>query len=57
MNYKLTLNENMIQKIEDNGTVRWVPNDPSNKDWMDYQEWLGQENEPLPADEQVEPQQ
>lgn len=26
-----------------------IPNDPQNTDWMDYQSWLAQGNEPMPA--------
>lgn len=28
----------------------WIPNDPLNYDWRQYQEWLEAGNEPLPAE-------
>ena len=31
--------------------VGFIPNDPKNKDWKAYQEWLALGNEPLEADE------
>jgi hypothetical protein len=26
----------------------WIPNDPDNRHWIEYQEWLAEGNEPLP---------
>lgn len=34
-------------KREDNS---FIPNDPQNRDWVEYQEWLAQGNVPDPAD-------
>ncbi len=30
---------------------RFIPADTSNRHWREYQEWLSQGNQPLPADE------
>lgn len=40
--------------IEEDGTVRFVPDDSANRDWQEYQAWLAAdpENQPLPADEE-----
>lgn len=37
-----------IVRIEDNA---WIPNDPANMDFVEYQKWLSEGNSPLPADE------
>lgn len=29
----------------------WIPRDPRNADWQEYQRWLAAGNEPAPADE------
>lgn len=41
-----------ILMIEDDGTIRCVPEDVANRDWQAYQAWLAAdpENEPLPAE-------
>lgn len=28
----------------------WIPNEPLNKDWRRFQEWLSEGNTPLPPD-------
>jgi hypothetical protein len=30
--------------------ISTVPNDPNNRDWVQYQEWLAAGNQPDPAD-------
>lgn len=30
-----------------------IPNNPDNRDWVEYQAWLAAGNVPLPADEEV----
>jgi len=42
--YKLTLFG--VKRIADNA---FIPNDESNRDWQEYQEWLKKGNTPLPA--------
>lgn len=36
-----------IKKIEDSGKETHIPNDESNKDWNEFQLWLGEGNTPL----------
>jgi len=40
-----TINENLIKRLPDNA---FIPNDPDNVDWQQYQIWLSQGNVPLP---------
>jgi len=35
----------------------WIPPDPANRHWVEYQEWLAEGNEPLPYDQLPEPPQ
>ena len=42
--YQLT--EDGVKRLEDNA---FIPSDPRNCDWQDYQQWLTEGNEPLPA--------
>lgn len=44
--YKLTLNG--VQRLSDEV---WIPEAPTNKDWQEYQAWLGDGNTPRPADD------
>lgn len=48
INYPLPdvgINPNMIVKIPD---LLYIPNDPENSDWQQYQVWLSEGNQPLP---------
>jgi hypothetical protein len=41
-----------VQKLEADPaqTVRWIPPDPNNADWQDYQTWRAAGGQPLAAD-------
>lgn len=41
---------NVISRTDDSGITSTVPNDPDNRDWVQYQEWLALGNTPDPAD-------
>jgi hypothetical protein len=45
--YKLTKYNNVI-RLSDNA---YIPFDPANTDFVEYQKWLEKGNTPLPADE------
>ena len=45
MSYKLA--DVGVQRLADGA---WIPSDPANKDWRDYQEWLKAGNTPQAAD-------
>jgi hypothetical protein len=47
--YRLILNSEYILIIRD-GVVSTIPNDPANRDWQEYQEWLALGNEPEAAE-------
>jgi hypothetical protein len=38
----------IVQRLSDNA---FIPFDPANVDFVEYQKWLEEGNEPLPADE------
>jgi hypothetical protein len=48
--YKLR-SEKMVIRLSDNA---FIPFDPANTDFIEYQRWLEEGNTPLPADEQGE---
>lgn len=50
--YQLLENSDCIKRIDDDGVVSFIPNDPANSDWRVYQEWLAAdpENQPEPAE-------
>lgn len=50
--YKLTQNNNWIIRTLDNV---WIPFDPDNTDFVEYQKWLALGNKPLPPDEPTLP--
>ena len=35
--YQLTANDNSVQRTAD---MAWIPNDPLNRDWVEYQKWI-----------------
>ena len=39
----------MVLRLIDNA---FIPFDPANRDFQEYQEWIALGNQPLPADEQ-----
>ena len=43
--YQLTASENTVIRVEDGA---YIPNDPANRDWVEYQNWLAFGNEPDP---------
>lgn len=44
--------EDMILGMPQEGLLMFIPNNPDNRDWKEYQEWLALGNEPLPPDEE-----
>jgi hypothetical protein len=44
---------NLVQRLADNA---FIPFDPANTDYQEYLKWLDEGNEPLPADEPVQPE-
>lgn len=48
--YQLTDTDSIVIRTGDGA---WIPNDPANRDWVEYQNWLTLGNEPDPY---VEPE-
>ena len=46
--YKLITNSTGIQRVEDGA---FIPPDPLNADWQQYQDWLAQGNSPDATDQ------
>jgi hypothetical protein len=44
-----TVRTDLIQATDGSGAVKFVPNDPSNRDWVAYQAWLAAGNTPQAA--------
>lgn len=40
MQYKLVSIVDVVLKTDESGVSSWVPNDPQNRDWQEYQAWL-----------------
>lgn len=47
MQYRLTDNDQQIQRRDDNGSIWYIPNSVGNPMWEQYQEWLAEGNTPL----------
>jgi hypothetical protein len=45
--YRL-INQQVVLRIADNA---FIPFDPANTDFVEYQKWLSEGNTPIPADE------
>ena len=43
--YQLTATDSSVIRTEDSACI---PNDPANRDWVEYQNWLALGNEPDP---------
>lgn len=43
-----TIIDYAILRMSDNA---WIPNNPDNSDWQEYQKWLEEGNTPLPPEE------
>jgi hypothetical protein len=43
--YQLTETDSSVTRTEDGA---WIPNDPDNRDWVEYQEWLAEGGVPDP---------
>jgi len=50
--YKLLRNSDAVLRLADSASI---PNNPRNRDWRKYQEWLTLDNIPQPADPEPAP--
>ena len=48
--YQLTLDENVIKKLDGNGGGVFIPVNEVNADYREYLEWVALGNEPLPVE-------
>ena len=46
----LSINDKVIKRLSDNACI---PFDEANTDFVEYQKWLSEGNQPLPAEEQA----
>ena len=56
MNYQLANPPNggdpiVIKKINDDGSIIWLPYDEGNRDYQEYLEWVAEGNTPEPAED------
>jgi hypothetical protein len=54
MTYRRTKNRDgsdsdVIQRVNDDGSISFIPNDPANVDWVAYQAWIAEGNTPEDA--------
>lgn len=42
-----SINDFCVKRLPDHACI---PNDPDNRDWQQYQQWLAQGNKPLPPE-------
>ena len=38
--FKTSLNQDVIKKTDENGSIWWIPTDPTNSDYQAYLRWL-----------------
>lgn len=50
MQYKLVTGSSDVIRTSADSVVSFVPADPANRDWQEYQAWLVAGNTPEPAD-------
>lgn len=50
MTYQRIADSDNIKRINDDGSMSYIPNDPANRDRIAYQKWVEEGHEPEPAD-------